>query len=306
MVPEVFVSTDSVTSLVKFCPVETAMRILDSQSLRWSAPHLFADPFELQHDANPGITADALKQKLLREALIIMFGPRAPLGRHNKLVNTLARWRDEERFCDEEEAGTVLGELLGQIAELHVRQIDSRVAAWRHFARTIRIASFCDRPDNLAGWQRYADQHRGLALRFDCGDGTALPAPKPVRYQSDAPQVTTLAAEVELLFGRRQPMDAGEFIDQLLVAGRHNQGEAELRCFFQEDDGPARDDSQGYSQRQFPARELRAVYLGARLAPEEHAPLLKLLRSNYPNTRVYRAVPVPGRYELAFEPVARR
>lgn len=297
--------TESISSLVKFCPAETGMQILASRSLRWSAPHLFGDPFELRHESDPGITVQALTQLLLREALIILFGPRAPLGRHNRLVNTLARWRDEERFCDEEEAGTVLRELLGQIAALHVEQLGERLAAWRRFARTIRVACFCERPGNLSGWQRYADRHRGVALRFDCGEGTALPAPRPLRYQSEAPQVTTLAAEVETLFGRRQPLDPGEFIDRLLVGARPNRGEAEWRCFHEETGEVAADAGEWYSLRPFPAAELRAVYLGACMAETQRDEIVRMVRSGFPDTRVYQAAPVPGRYELAFMQVGR-
>lgn len=295
-----------ITSLVKFCPVDTGVQILTGRSLRWSAAHLFGDPFELQHASDPGLTAPALLHVLLREALIILFGPNPPSGRHNRLINTLARWREEERFCDEQEAETVLRELLGQIAELHARQIDAHLAAWRQFARATRIACFCDRPDNPSAWQRFADNHRGLALRFDCGAETGLPDPKPVQYQNQTPQVMTLAGQIDVIFGRRQPPDAGEFTGKLLSKGSHNRAEAEWRCFFQESDELESDDQRWYSLRPFPARELRAVYLGAGMARADREQVARLLRADYPDARLHQAVPVAGRYELAFESVGRR
>jgi len=300
------VPSEAVSALVKFCPVDTGIKILNSQSLYWSAPHLFADPFELQHGSDPLLTAPALLDLLLREALIILFGPNTPTGRQNRLVNTLARWRDENRFCDEEEAGSVLKDLLGQIAELHARKIDEYLARWRLFARQVRIASFCDRPGNLHGWHNYADRHRGMALRFECGPDTGLPDPRPVQYQPQAPVLTTLAAEIDIIFGRRNAPEDDGFIDKLLVKGRHQQGEEEWRCLFNDTSEAGKDDSLWFTPRKFPAHELRAVYLGASMPRSEREHVAQLLRASYPTAKLFQAVAQPGRYELEFEAIARR
>ncbi len=298
--------SEAVSALIKFCPTETGIKILDSQSLHWSAPHLFGDPFELQHGSDPQLTAPAMLELLLREAMIILFGPNAPTGRHNRLINTLARWRDESRFCDEEEASSVLRDLLGQIAELHARKIDEYLARWRLFARQVRVACFCDRPGNLHGWLNYADRHRGLALRFECGPDTGLPEPHAVQYQPQAPVLTTLANEIDIIFGRRNaPADDG-FIDKLLIKGRHQHGEAEWRCFFTETGDTGKDDSLWFTPRKFPAHELRAVYLGAGMPRAEREQVAQLLRTSYPTAKLFQAVSQPGRYELEFEPIARR
>lgn len=297
---------DAISTLVKFCPADTGIKILNSQSLHWSAPHLFGDPFELHHGSDPQLTAPALLELLLREAMIILFGPNPPSGRHNRLVNTLARWRDESRFCDEEEASSVLRELLGQIAELHAKKIDEYLARWRLFARQVRIASFCDRPGNLYGWQHYGDSHRGMALRFECGADTGLPDPRPVQYQAQAPVLTTLANEIDIIFGRRNPPEEDAFIEKLLTKGRHQHGEAEWRCFFTDTVEAGKDDSLWFTPRQFPAHELRAVYLGASMPRTEREHVAQLLRTSYPTAKLFQAVAQPGRYDLHFEPIARR
>ncbi len=298
--------SEAVSALVKFCPVDTGIKILNSQSLYWSAPHLFGDPFELHHGSDPQLTAPALLDTLLREALIILFGPNAPTGRQNRLVNTLARWRDENRFCDEDEAGSVLRDLLGQIAELHARKIDEYLARWRLYARQVRIASFCDRPGNLHGWQNYADGHRGMALRFECGPDTGLPDPHPVQYQAQAPVLTTLATEIDVIFGRRQAPEDGDFIGKLLTKGRHQHGEEEWRCVFTDGSDADKDESLWFTPRKFPAHELRAVYLGASMGRGEREHVAQLLRTSYPTAKLFQAVAQPGRYELEFEPIARR
>ncbi len=298
-------SSDSVSSLVKFCTIESGIKILTSQSLRWSAPHLFGDPFELNYQTPLDLTSESLLDVLLREALIMLFGPDVPTGRHNRLVNIMARWREQERFCDEAEADTVLRELLGQIAEIQARQVEEYLKQWRAFARSARIACFAEKPNNIACWQRFAGNHSGIALRFNCGDDTALPKPQRVTYHNNAPTITTRNEQLEVIYGRRSLPTPQEFPEKLLLKGRHDNLEQEWRCIDRSTEPDCEDGDQCYDIRKFPAHELRAAYFGV-FAPERDKQYVgKLVRANYPTAKIYQAVPVPGRYELDFVAVPR-
>lgn len=292
-------ATDTVSSLIKFCSVETGVKVLSSQSLRWSAPHLFNDPFELHHASQPDLSAASLLDVLLREALIMLFGPDLPTGRHNRLVNVMARWREQQRFCDEEEAQVVLRELLGQIAELQERQVQEYLRQWQNFASAARIACFSEKPNNVACWQRFADHHRGIALRFECGEDTGLPKPQRVSYQTHAPVVTSQQEQLEVIYGRRNLPTADEFPGKLLIKGRHDHLDQEWRCFDNAAPG-GNDPALWYDLRKFPAHELRAVYLGALMAQTDKEFVAKLMRSNYPTAKIYQATVLPGRYEIEF------
>lgn len=294
---------DVATTLVKFCTFATGLKILESRALRWSAPHLFDDPFGLHYRSTPELSAASLLETLRREALIMLFGPDAPTGRHNKLVNVMARWREQERFCDEAEADTVLRELLGEIAELQMGHVEEYMNKWRVFASHVRIACFSDKPGNLVGWERYADNHRGMALRFDCGEGTALPKPLPVSYQNQAPVVTSKKEQLEVIYGRYPAPTPKEFPAKLLVKGRHNQLEMEWRCIDRETDDVGEDDRRWYVDRRFPAKELRAVYVGAFMPQAERERLIGVLRAGYPHVKILQAQAQHGRYEFEFTPL---
>ena len=288
------------SSLIKFCPIDTGVKILSSQSLRWSAPHLFSDPFELQYASRPDTNAASLLDVLLREALIMLFGPDEPSGRHNRLVNIMARWREQQRFCDEDEARKVLTELLGEVAELQERHIEAHLAQWREFARKVRIACFCERADNVAAWQRYADRHRGIALRFESGEGTGLQKPQCVHYQTHAPVVTSQQEQLEIIYGRRHAPSADEFPQKLLIKGRHDQVDQEWRCFDTAMQLPGDDERLWWDMRRFPAHELRAVYFGTHTAQQDKEVICKLMRANYPTAKIYQAGVPHGRYEIEF------
>lgn len=293
-------AVDVVSSLVKFCAIDVGVKILSTQTLRWSAPHLFSDPFELDYESQPDVTAEGLLDVLLREALIMLFGPNMPTGRHNRFVNIMARWREQERFCDEDEAQVVLRELLGQIAEIQTGHVNDYMNEWRKFARNARIACFSEKPNNVACWQRFADQHRGIALRFECGDDTGLPKPQRVVYQNTAPVVTNRQEQLEIIYGRRNTPTTDEFPSKFLIKGRQDHLEQEWRCFENASNNNEQDSSQWFDLRKFPAHELRAVYFGALTAPADKELIIKLMRKNYPTAKIYQAGLVPGRYEIEF------
>lgn len=291
---------DAVSSLVKFCTIEAGVKILSSQTLRWSAPHLFSDPFELHYESRPDVSAEGLLDVLLREALIMLFGPDAPTGRHNRFVNIMARWREQERFCDEEEAQGVLRELLGQIAEIQTRQVDDYMQQWRRFARATRIACFSEKPNNVTCWQRFADRHRGIALRFECGEDTGLPKPQRVNYQGAAPVVTNRQEQLEIIYGRRSPPSVDEFPAKFLIKGRQDHLEQEWRCFESASDSDDQEPALWFDLRKFPAHELRAVYFGTLTAHADKELIVKLMRANYPTAKIYQAAAVSGRFEIEF------
>lgn len=293
-------ASEAVSSLIKFCTVDTGVKILSSQSLRWSAPNLFDDPFELQYQSRPDTDATSLLEALRREALILLFGPNVPTGRHNRLVNVMARWREQERFCDEEEAKTVLTDLLGQIAELQEKQIEQYLLDWRKFARTTRIACFSEKPNNIPSWQRYADQHRGIALRFECGDDTGLPKPQRVQYLTNAPVITSQQEQLDIIYGRQKAPTADAFPEKLLSKGKHDQLEQEWRCLSTAQQSDIEDEHAWCDFKPFPAHELRAVYFGMNMSEQDQAKIYKLVRANYPTAKIYRAAVQPGRYELEF------
>lgn len=291
---------DSISSLVKFCTIEAGVKTLSSQTLRWSAPHLFDDPFELHYQSQPDVTAEGLLDVLLREALIMLFGPDMPTGRHNRFVNIMARWREQERFCDEEEAQDVLRELLGQIAEIQTRQVEDYMQRWQQFARATRIACFSEKPNNVTCWQRFADHHRGIALRFECGEDTGLPKPQRVNYQGTAPLVTNRQEQLEIIYGRRSVPTVDEFPAKFLIKGRQDHLEQEWRCFESAVDNDEQDAALWFDLRKFPAHELRAIYFGALTAPADKELIVKLMRANYPTAKIYQASVVPSRFEIEF------
>ncbi len=295
---------DEIASLVKFCTAETGLKVLNSQSLRWSAPHLFNDPFELSHKSEPDFTSDSLLKGMIKEAIGMLFGPSDPTGKSNRLVAAVARWRDEERFGSEDEATQVLNQLLSQIAQQQQESIDTYMTAWRQFSSSIRICSFSDKPNNMVAWQRYGENHSGIALRFSAGEDTALPDPKRVTYSLVPSLVTSLKEQVAVTYGKETAPTPGSFLDKMLNKNKINSVEREWRCFSSEKPDADSDESLWYANKQFSAPELKAVYLGLATSRMDKDNVIKLIKEKYKNTKVYQAVALPNRYEIDFVQVA--
>lgn len=290
---------DQVISLVKYCSAATSLKVLNSQSLRWNAPSLHSDPFEPDHLSSIGFTLEMLQKEMIKEAIGMLFGPSDPSGKSNRLIAAICRWRDEDRFASEEEAEQVLTQLLGQVALQQQELIDSYMEEWREFSRTLRICSFADKPNNIHCWQRYADNHAGIALRFSTGEGTSLPNPQRVTYGITPPLVTSLKEQIAVIYGRQNLPSSAGFMEKLLSKNKSNNVEREWRCFSHAPDNATEDDLL-HNYQEFSPNELKGVYLGLTTSYQDKEAVIQLVKDKYPKTRVYQAEAVSGRYELDF------
>jgi hypothetical protein len=293
-------ATTGISALVKFCNADTGLKHLSSQSLRWSSPHLFNDPFEASHLFSANITPETLLKGLTKEALTMLFGPNEPTGKDNRLIAAIARWRDEERFASEVEAEQVLKQLLSQVANRQQQNIDSFMADWRKFASNLRVCCFADKADNMTCWQRYANNHSGIALRLAAGEGNSLKDPRRLSYQGQPLQITSLKQQVDIAYGKQQATNSDEFINSLLVKNKENSTEREWRCFGREVSPLKPDDKQWYTDKPFATHELKAVYLGVAAEQSLKDTVTALVKKQYPKSKIYQAQVVTGEYALEF------
>lgn len=290
-------STSSNT-LVKFCDIATALKILNSQSLRWSAPHLYNDPFELNHLSDTDFTAEQLLKGITQEALAVLFGDTQPTG-SSELVKALTRWQQEKRFETEHEAEAVLKQLILPIAQQQQKDVNDYLMQWRQFAKDIRICCFSNTPENIRAWQRFADNHQGIALAFDKAE-SSLPNCEKVNYANHPIAATSLKEQVDIAFGRSQPPSAKDFKALLLHKPNSNQEEKELRCFDTEATESNSDQQLWYNAKPFQQDSLKALYLGLSIDPSDKKLLTKLVAKAYPNCRIYQSELINNSYNLSF------
>lgn len=301
---------DHPDTLVKYCTAETAFKSLSAQRLRWHAPNLFDDPFELDYHTRLSFDPHTLLRGVIRAATAMIFSPDTPRGT-SPLSTVVRRWREEKRFDSHEEAEDVLEELMGRMTDQQQKTIDQIMADWRNFTRHLRICCFSAKPGNLPCWQQYADNHRGVAIRLRCGPNTALPEPRAVAYQKLRPEITTFKQQLNAVLHNEHYDAQSEFLDKFLVKPPPASTEREWRCFGHTDPDESGEEDEDdeklwYQDRPFAPEELTTVYLGAHFPEAERATFKELLREHYPDTRLLQARPVPGRFEIEFERLSKR
>lgn len=289
--------------LVKYCTAETAGKILDSQTLRWSSPHLYGDPFELSHESGLNFDPHILLQAATQAAISMVFAKDAPRG-NSPLLNVIRRWRDEERFTSPEEAEDVLRELLSRMVDARQSVIDKVMSDWRQYSRSLRICSFTAKADNLSAWNRFSDNHKGIAIRFQCGEYTELPEPKEVSYGPNRPEVTNLKDQLNCILYSENHNAQDDFLNKFCHKPAVNSSEKEWRLFQNSSDEIGSDQSQWFEDIAFERAQISAIYFGAFTPTADKRAVYAIVKEKYPKAKVFQAKAVSGKYEIEFERIA--
>lgn len=294
---------DHPETLAKFCTVTAAHEILSSQSLRWSAPNLFDDPFEPNHQTLLNFDPHIMLDAVLRTSIGMIFSPDEPRG-NSPLATVIRRWRDEDRFANPEEAEEVLRELMGRMVDQRQVEIDDLMADWRRFTRHLRICCFSAKPDNLACWQRYGANHRGLAIRFNVNEIAGDNAPRQIEYKNLRPEITSLKEQLNVVLHNERTYPQEFFLDKFLNKSSITNHEQEWRCFYHTTEASSSretDEELWFDDRKFEPSAITAIYLGTRMAAADKKSFIDLIKEDYPHCKIFQASTLVGKYEIEFQ-----
>ncbi|ROR94756.1 hypothetical protein EDC56_3899 [Sinobacterium caligoides] len=295
--------------LYKYYPPETALNVLQQQTLRFSAPHLLGELFCPDHNAEVDFSAGELIHWLSDYLVELLFAESSPAPRTTStpLLQTLLQWRDTDHFKSRAEAYQHLQPLIRPLVRHFFIHAEDSLNQWRYFARQVRIGCYCQQPDNLFAWQHYGDQHRGIALGFTRAKFSkgmiSRPLsyhPQPARLIDAQPQLDRIAAS-EFVAPRQN-----EFIELLCHKSLDQQQEAEWREFklpAQDESGDCniQDCRYWYNEETFSKQSLEALYIGAATDISWQRSLIEFTKKHYPSTDIYRWSPAPGQYALQRE-----
>lgn len=293
---------DHPDTLAKYCTVDSALTTLQTQTLRWCAPYLLGDPFELSHRSTLAFDPKSLLDHVVRAACGMIFAREEPRG-NSPLATVIRRWRGEERFASPEEAEEVIEELMARMVDQRLAELDDLMSEWRQYTRHLRILTLSAKHDNLSCWQYQAERHTGAALRFRMGEDSTFGTPEPVRYGLHRPEITTLKEQLNAVLYQERVEAQLYFQNKFLYQPQISKHEQQWRCFFSATDEPSTkqaDDQQWFDERVFDLDELEAVYLGANMQTEHKQAIVDILATDYPSVKVFQASIIPGRYDIEF------
>lgn len=295
-------------SLYKYCSIGTAMQILESRSLRWSASHLLNDPMELNFSSELGFNTEQLLSAAIKTATGFIFAKDLPRG-NAPLLAAIRRWRDEERFNSPEEAEGVLKDLISQMVDQRLDAIEAIKQDWKLFTRQMRITCFAKSPDNLNNWFQFADNHRGMVLRFQSEESPCFKDPQAVRYQAARPDLTTLKEQLGIILLNERHVAQEHFLDKFTTKATEYGPQQEIRCFYEQDENEYPIDSNPanwYVDRPFGSEDLKAVYFGLSVNAEDRKSIYNLVKKNYSLVKFFDYKLLPGKYELEAERITEK
>ena len=262
-------SSNSRKFFFKYYSPETAKKVLETCTRRWSNPALFNDPFDTQFELFADVDAGAEAPKVLSTYL----RKRKAAGKSVTLPPDLrARALPAARESV-------------QRYNSSVEEINTRIR--NRFAKT---TLFCvsELNDNLLMWAHYAKDHTGVVAKFLCVPGVdTLCIAQQVKYSCDMPKM----GRWDLVPG------VGEQIFRLLALTKSKDWayEKEWRVIRYSER-----QSETYEDISFAPEELGALYLGWKIEEALKPELINIARRKFPKAEIYQARPHPQKFKLEF------
>lgn len=185
--------THDKASFFKYVSATTAQTILVNRTLRWSSPVLFNDPFDVPRELAFGFDMRDVRMAGMDKVIGLLTDTSAPTSHLNprtQLLVALGRWAGASGHLDEVIAG------LRDEATTNTDPspgLEEMRALWRKWIEEFRILCLCERPDNLAMWNHYAEEYSGVVIELRCDVGLDSPwlVAEPVKYYDVRPPLFT-------------------------------------------------------------------------------------------------------------------
>lgn len=265
-------------------PASTATLVLKNNTLRWSSPEIFNDPFDVPRDLSFGIPVESLL-KAYAERIVDLIN-NAPADCSNispalrRFIEMVAKSPSDEVKAEVlkslAEAEKILEFLGGVLDDLRVM--------WRESLPNFRILCLTEKPSHTAMWHHYADQYRGVVLELKCDDElcSAWLMARQVTYPCDKPAIYTAEGWANLLTLRQDIA-----IQRVLEEAIHTKSpdwkyEAEWRVMSVKRQG----DSGLYSDYKFHPSEVAGIYLGPKISEEDRSEVISLAMA-YPHAKIW-------------------
>ena len=285
----------------KYASLETATRVIESKSFRWSSPIKFNDPFDHQAgfvlDSNPDEFANLLTASIERVVFSDGVPPVMPvsqLATANVMLRSIRHRLPREQFLQkihQDSVETAAGLYNGGIGELSA-------AVQKQLCHS-RVLCLSELHDNVVMWSHYADQHRGVVFQLGCIDeiDNSLLAAQKVTYTNTGPAFASAAEYAKHLTGE-EVFDYAPLCWKIAFTKHSDWSyEREWRvhvALLQEPPGG------GYTMYAENPRVFEAVYLGCRMQDTEVEAIVELIRRHLPATKILRGEKPSAGFTLLF------
>ena len=282
----------------KYCTAKVAKINLSTQSLRFSSPLRFNDPFDCYFP--PGFS------NLRRSVAAIE-------KRHHAILT------GKEILPEDSSAAFNMAPLMGLMDTVPPEVIDrsrkthrANVLAvadqfnhesqidWEGKMRQFRLLSLCAEGKNPLLWSHYADSHRGVAFEFDacCSEAVSFAAAQPVKYWKRVPRAFSRKDFIESALGLRLlPDTAQTLLPLVLTKSTEWKYEKEWRLVRV----VANEGQSLFADVPFSPRSLSRIFLGCRISIRNRHAIERLATRDYAHVEIHQARQSQTRFTLEFD-----
>ena len=287
----------------KYASPDTVRKILSTQSVRYSSPLAFNDPFDVQSGLHFDFDIDALPGKIIQRLSEVAAATEAPPVDPDdvwgQLVLKIREMYPTHGFPRERwdrEATKHFEWLTEQIKE-------SQNGYQHHWQKKllpgVRVFCVSEERDNLLMWAHYAQDHKGAVLELWSlpDEDNPLSVARPVQYGAKPPPFFSEQDFLDDIVSIRKLDFNALYRRYAYCKSDHWSYEREWRIWY-----PLAEPGL-YDMTPVRASEFRALYLGCRMQPEVKEEILALTRKFFPSVRVFAASKSELEYALEYTEV---
>ncbi|MFC4270173.1 DUF2971 domain-containing protein [Sneathiella chungangensis] len=284
----------------KYVSAKTAKIILENRTLRWTTPINLNDPFDLQFGLKVKVDFFKLK-KICREKLWEIYKQDKTensinmIGGMVKTIKSIPIDLNKEEFIEIIDAGieTAYNTIYERLPEFNAGLIEG--------LSNSKILCMTIKPNNKLMWAHYADNHRGVVLRFrsvpafDSAYGSAM----PMNYVDEIPELMDLDYMADFVCGFRT-FDHDERMKIMDKVVYTKSSEWRYEDEWRMHAGSGRSHSASFEDIPFSKNELDGIVFGLKISDRDRAEI-ESLSKNYPNIQLMSAKRSDGEFNIIVE-----
>lgn len=274
----------------KYATPETVIAILKSKSVRYSSPLKFNDPFDIQSGLHFDFDIETLHDKILDRAVelisskdILSVDPNDPWGQWITELRLYYPTQGFNRDKWKKDTVTLFEWLIKEFKATQIKYQDH----WKTLLPDVRVFCVSEERDNLLMWAHYAKDHTGAVLEFLSlpEEDNPLSIAQPVQYSASPMPFFT----------------ENEWIEEILSLKKIEFKELNKRYDYEKGIAWSHEKEWRIWYPQIPTKhelhtdmpvrqsELASIYIGCKASKSFADDTIKLTRTSFPNTKLFRA-----------------
>lgn len=280
--------------LFHYTSADAALELLKSNKLAGISAEQLDGVLELNSESSVSFDKAELTEAVVKNACGMIFGSETPAG-DSALIAAIQRWREAERFSDEDEAKNVLQGLCSKMVDQAYIGIERDLKKWPDFCRHFRILKLSEKLDNFYLWQSQAENFSGVAIRLSIDEkNPVFENLNAIKYINVRPEITSIREQVEAVIKGAAVDCYKEVESKFLLKAPTFQREKEWRCFKQCDKGNEQDSTFDLGENC-----VRALYLGPAISAEIKEQLVTAAAETHPKLKIAQLQFAQGRFDLS-------